>query len=173
MTAKEIFDWYVKHGLSDAGAAGMTANICVESAYNSKNLQNSYEKKLGMSDEEYTKAVDSGKYSATKFQTDRAGYGFCQWTSAGRKKNLLAYAKEKKVSIGDPTMQLEFSLKEMSKVLKESLKKATDPYDAAVLVMLKFERPADQEVQLLFQLFIMQKHRLKGGVLLFRWQSHR
>ena len=144
MTAKEIFDWYVKHGLSEAGAAGMTANICVESAYNSKNLQNSYEKKLGMSDEEYTRAVDSGKYSATKFQTDRAGYGFCQWTSAGRKKNLLAYAKEKKVSIGDPTMQLEFSLKEMSKALKESLQKATDPYDASVLIMLKFERPANQ-----------------------------
>lgn len=144
MTAKEIFDWYVKHGLSEAGAAGMTANICIESAYNSKNLQNSYENKLGMSDEEYTKAVDSGKYSATKFQTDRAGYGFCQWTSGGRKKNLLAYAKEKKVSIGDPITQLEFSLKEMSKSLKESLQKATDPYDAAVLVMLKFERPANQ-----------------------------
>ena len=147
MTAKEIFDWYVNHGLSESGAAGMTANICIESAYNSKNLQNSYEKKLGFTDDSYTKAVDSGKYSASKFQSDKAGYGYCQWTSSGRKTNLLTYAKEKKVSIGDPIMQLEFSLKEMSKTLKEYLQKTTDPYDAAVTVMLKFERPANQTAE--------------------------
>ena len=44
MTERNIFDWYIEHGLSAAGAAGMTANICIESAYDSQNLQNSYEK---------------------------------------------------------------------------------------------------------------------------------
>lgn len=142
MTEKDIFDWYVAHGLSQAGAAGMTANICIESAYNSKNLQNSYEKKLGYTDASYTAAVDSGKYK--KFGTDRAGYGFCQWTSAGRKAGLLAYAKKKGVSIGDPVMQLEYSLQEMSRAIKGTLCSTNDPYEAAKLVMLKFERPANQ-----------------------------
>lgn len=142
MTEQMIFDWYVNNGLSPAGAAGMAANINIESAYNSKNLQNSYEKKLGYTDQTYTAAVDSGKYKG--FSSDRAGYGYCQWTSAGRKAGLLSYAKEKKVSIGDPVMQLEYSLKEMSKSLKSTLQTITDPYEAAVLVMTKFERPANQ-----------------------------
>lgn len=144
MTEQNIFDWYVKNGLSSAGAAGMTANICIESAYNSTNLQNSFEKKLGYTDKAYTAAVDSGRYKS--FASDRAGYGYCQWTSAGRKAGLLACAKEKKVSIGDPAMQLAYSLKEMAKGLKETLQSITDPYEAAVLVMTKFERPANQSV---------------------------
>lgn len=137
-----IFEWYIDNGLSPAGTAGMTANINIESAYNSKNLQNSYEKKLGYTDQTYTAAVDSGKYKS--FASDRAGYGYCQWTSAGRKAGLLAYAKEKKRSIGDPIMQLEYSLKEMNKSLKSTLQTITDPYEAAVLVMTKYERPANQ-----------------------------
>ncbi len=30
-----------------------------------------------MTDEEYTRQVDNGKY--TNFGNDHAGYGFCQW----------------------------------------------------------------------------------------------
>ena len=142
MTEQNIFDWYIEHGLSTAGAAGMTANICIESAYNSQNLQNSYEKKLGYTNQSYTAAVDSGKYK--KFSSDRAGYGYCQWTSAGRKAGLLAYAKSKNVSIGDAVMQLEYSLREMSASLKNTLQTITDPYEASRLVMVKFERPANQ-----------------------------
>ena len=142
MNEKEIYDWYVAHGMSPAGAAGITANIGIESKYNSKNLQDSCEKRLKYTDEEYTAAVDSGKYK--KFGTDSAGYGFCQWTSGGRKAGLLAYAKKKDVSIGDPVMQLEYSLKEMSVALKKDLQTADDPYKAAVAFMLRFERPANQ-----------------------------
>lgn len=142
MERKEIFDWYVPHGLSEAGAAGMAANIEKESRNDSRNLQNSYEKKLGYNDTSYTAAVDSGKYK--KFATDRAGYGLCQWTSAGRKKRLLAYAKKKEKSIGDPIMQLEYSLREMSRSLKGVLCSIKDPFEAGRQVMLKFERPANQ-----------------------------
>ena len=142
MNEKEIYDWYVAHGMSPAGAAGITANIGNESNYNSKNLQNSCEKRLGYTDEEYTAAVDSGAYK--RFGKDSAGYGFCQWTSGGRKAGLLAYAKQKGVSIGNPVMQLEYSLKEMSASLKKDLQSADDPYKAAVAFMLRFERPANQ-----------------------------
>lgn len=142
MTEKEIFEFYIHHGLSQAGAAGMAANICIESGYNSQNLQNSYEKKLGYNDQTYTAAVDNGKYK--KFESDRAGYGLCQWTSAGRKAGLLAYVKKKNASIGDAVSQLEYSIKEMGASLKEALQSVSDPYEAAVLVMTKFERPANQ-----------------------------
>lgn len=142
MTEQQIFDWYRTAGLTAAGAAGMTANICIESAYNPKNLQNSYEKKLGYTDESYTAAVDSGNYK--DFGADRAGYGFCQWTSGGRKAGLLKYAKSKGVSVGDPIAQLEYSLKEMSTDLSATLRRISDPFEAARLVMVKFERPANQ-----------------------------
>ena len=44
------------------GVAGLMGNIQAESGFNPYNLQNSCEKKLGMSDEAYTKAVDLGTY---------------------------------------------------------------------------------------------------------------
>jgi len=39
--------------VSVPGAAGLLGNLQAESGLNPRNLQNSYEKKLGMSDEEY------------------------------------------------------------------------------------------------------------------------
>lgn len=124
-------------------------NLKAESSLNPKNLQNTYEKKLGMNDETYTKAVDNGTY--TNFVRDSAGYGLAQWTYWSRKQNLLEYAKQKKVSIGDLTMQIEFLIKEIKgyagvwKVLTttKSVREASDA------VLLQYERPANQgaEVQ--------------------------
>ena len=53
-------------------------NLYAESGLNPMNLQNSYEKKLGMTDSQYTQAVDNGSYS--NFVKDYAGYGLAQWT---------------------------------------------------------------------------------------------
>ena len=69
---------------SDIGAAAMVGNLFAESGLTPYNLQNSYARKLKMTDEEYTKAVDDGSYTA--FATDKAGYGFAQWTSKARKQ---------------------------------------------------------------------------------------
>jgi hypothetical protein len=51
-------------------------NLYAESGLRSNNLQNTYEKKLGMTDEQYTAAVDNGSY--TNFVRDAAGYGLAQ-----------------------------------------------------------------------------------------------
>jgi len=48
-------------------------NLYAESGLNPKNLQTSFEKSLGMTDEEYTKKVDAGAHP--NFATDGAGYG--------------------------------------------------------------------------------------------------
>ena len=53
------------------GVAGLMGNLNAESGLNPNNLQNSYEKSLGMTDAQYTAAVDNGSY--TNFAKDSAG----------------------------------------------------------------------------------------------------
>ena len=98
-------------GASDAGIAGMMANINFESGFISNNLEDKYESKLGYTNETYTSAVDDGMY--TNFVNDSAGYGLCQWTYHTRKQGLLNYAKSNGVSISDPGMQVSFLYKEL------------------------------------------------------------
>lgn len=125
------------------GVAGFMGNIRDESAFNPKNVQNSYEKKLGLNDETYTAAVDNGAYG--NFCDDLVGYGLCQWTSKGRKRAL--YDSRGKSSIGDPKMQLNFLWTELSTSYKgvlKVLKSATSVREASDVVLKKFERPKDQ-----------------------------
>jgi len=127
------------------GVAGVMGNLYAESGIRSDNLQNSSEKKLGFSDTEYTAKVDKGTYTA--FTTDGAGYGLAQWTYKTRKQALLDFAKEKGVSIGDFSMQLEFLWKELSgeyKGLLSSLKAAKSVTEASTAFLTQFEKPADQ-----------------------------
>jgi hypothetical protein len=97
-----------------------------------------------MSDEQYTTNVDNGKY--TNFVKDSAGYGLAQWTFWSRKQDLLNYAKQQKKSIGDLQMQLDFLYKELQryKEVFEVLKTASTVRQASDIVLLKYERPADQ-----------------------------
>ena len=127
------------------GAAGLMGNLYAESALNPRNLQQSFEKKLGYTDDSYTKMVDSGAYA--NFVHDGAGYGLAQWTYWTRKDCLLAYARTCKASIGDPGMQLELLALELrtnySGVL-DALKSATSVRAASDAVLTCYERPKDQ-----------------------------
>lgn len=120
------------------------ANIYAESGFRADNLQNSCEKKLGMTDKEYTAAVDGGTYE--NFVHDGAGYGLCQWTYWSRKQGLLAYARSCNKSIGDMKMQLDYMLQEIKskETLYNMLCSSFDTVTCAVSVMLRYERPADQ-----------------------------
>lgn len=125
------------------GVAGLMGNLKAESNLNPKNMQNSYEKKLGMNDETYTKAVDEGKYN--NFCNDLVGYGLAQWTSVGRKTALYYSCNGR--SIGDLDLQLEFLWKELNESYKgvlNGLKVADSVRSASDLVLKKFERPKDQ-----------------------------
>lgn len=144
-TDEKIWNFLKSKGLNSFAIAGLMGNLHAESGLNPKNLQNSYEKKLGHTDESYTAAVDCGEY--TNFAKDAAGYGLAQWTYHTRKAALLAYAKSVGKSVGDLEMQLCFLMKELtgnySGVLSE-LKKASSVLAASNIVLMKFERPADQ-----------------------------
>lgn len=140
-----IWNYLVGKGMSSAGAAGLMGNLYAESALNTKNLQNSYEKKLGHTDDSYTDAVDNGSYS--NFVRDSAGYGLAQWTYWSRKQNMLEFARAAGKSIGDLEMQLDFLFKELSsgyKTVLSVLKTATTVKAASDSVLLNYERPADQ-----------------------------
>jgi len=142
---KTIWDFlYGKIG-NAYGVAGMMGNLYAESGLRPNNLQNTYEKRLGLTDTEYTAAVDNGSYD--NFVRDSAGYGLAQWTYWSRKQALQNFAKSEGKSIGDLTLQLDFLWKELSESYKSvlaTLKGATSVTEAATAVLTKYERPADQ-----------------------------
>lgn len=146
---EKIWNFLIGKGLNAYGAAGLMGNLYAESALNPANLQNSYEKKLGYTDDTYTTSVDNGDY--TNFVNDSAGYGLAQWTYYSRKQNLLDYARSKDKSIGDLEMQLEFLYKELSesyKAVLSALKTATSVLFASNTVLMQYEKPADQSTSM-------------------------
>ena len=126
------------------GAAGLMGNLYAESALNPKNLQNNGNKALGMTDDEFTAAMDVGAYG--NFVNDGYGYGLAQWTYHSRKAALLAYVRERGVSVGDLAAQLGFLCKELEQYpsVLTALKTAASVRGASDVVLKQYERPADQ-----------------------------
>ena len=50
MNEQKIWDYLKAQGFNSSGAAGLMGNLYAESGLDPKNLQNSYEKKLGYND---------------------------------------------------------------------------------------------------------------------------
>lgn len=147
MNEAAIWKYLKAQGLTDAGVAGLMGNIYAESGLNPKNLQNTYEKKLGYTDATYTIAVDNGTYK--NFIKDGAGYGLCQWTYWTRKQALYAFCKAIGASIGDLDAQLRFLMKELSESFKGVLgvlMAATSVREASDAVLLQFECPKDMSL---------------------------
>ena len=143
---KIIWNYLIGKGLSPAGAAGLMGNLYAESALSPTNLQNSFEKPLGVTDAEYTAAVDNGSYK--NFAKDKAGYGLAQWTYHTRKAALLAHCRAVGASVGDLNAQLDFLVKELSERYSgvlSALKTATSVRAASDLVLTKFERPRNMD----------------------------
>ena len=141
---QKIWNYLKAKGLNDFGVAGLMGNLYAESLLEPKNLQNTYERTLGYTDEGYTAAVDNGSYK--NFVNDCAGYGLAQWTYWSRKKNLLEFARSQSKSIGDLEMQLDFLIKELSgsfPAVFKVLKNATSVREASDVVLLKYEKPAN------------------------------
>lgn len=146
---EKIWNFCKTKGMTDFGAAGTLGNLDAESSLNPKNLQDSYETRLGFNDEAYAALVDSGVYTKTQFTYDCAGWGIAQWTWWARKKSLYEFAKSKTVSIADLEMQLEFFYKELSESypsVLNILKTATSVKQASDAILLKYECPSDMSM---------------------------
>lgn len=144
MNEQRIYDFFAGKGLSSCGIYGLMGNLRDESGFNPRNLQNSYENKIGYTDDTYTDAVDSGRYH--NFARDAAGYGLAQWTYRSRKQALLDFARSKGKSIGDMDMQLEFMYQELQgyKKVFAALQAASSIREASDIVLTQYEKPADQ-----------------------------
>ena len=145
MTNEQRIWNYLWERLGNAfGVAGLMGNLYAESGLNPKNLQNTFEKKLGMTDTSYTEAVDKGSYN--NFVKDAAGYGLAQWTYWTRKRKLLGFAREQGSSIGDLDMQLEFLFRELGsyKSVLKTLIDAKSVREASDAVLTQYEKPKNQ-----------------------------
>ncbi len=142
---EQMWNFFMARVGNAHGVAALMGHWYAESGLRPNNLQNSYEKKLGYTDESYTKAVDNGSY--TNFVRDSAGYGLAQWTYWSRKQNLLSFAREKGCSIGDTEMQFEFGYQELSTSYKgvlTAMKSAKSVREASDVLLTQYERPANQ-----------------------------
>ena len=142
-----IWNFLMSHIMNQNGVAGLMGNLYAESALDAMNLQDSGNNKLNMTDLEYTEAVDTGRYSKTKFCYDNLGYGLAQWSSRKRKERLYDYAKETGSSIGTARMQLEFMITELMSSYPDvfrALQIAGSVREASDIVLMKYEKPKNQ-----------------------------
>ena len=142
---EKVWNFLLSEIKNEFGVAGLMGNLNAESSFKPSNLQGSYEKSLGFTDETYTTAVDNGTYTKDQFINDKAGYGLAQWTYWSRKQSLYEYVKEEqKRSIGDLQGQLEFLCKELKtyKTVWNTLLNAINVFDASQKVLLNYEKPA-------------------------------
>lgn len=151
MDGLRVYAAFRAAGMSAAGAFGMMGNLSCESAGHSNNLQDCYNDKFNLSDEQYVALVDAGKptYNGKYFSNDGAGFGLCQWTHPDRKKKFLAFAKAECASIADEAMQVRYAIHELQtdfSAVWKILCNTTDVYEAADVVCRRYEMPAVNNV---------------------------
>lgn len=143
-----IWNYFIDKIGNEYGVAGLMGNLFAESGLYPNNLQNEYNNSLGMSDEEYTSAVDNGTYKANQFINDSAGYGIAQWTHSSRKDGLYSYFQTGTyTSISDIYLQMDYLWYELNWEYNSVLlvlKNAESIREASNAVLHDFENPADQ-----------------------------
>ena len=141
--AEIIWKYFENKKFNPYAIAGIMGNMKAESNLLPNNLQSAYEKSLGMTDEQYTKAVDNGTY--TNFIHDSAGYGLAQWTYWSLKEDLYNLCKERNKSISDIQCQLDCLYQQLiNNKLLGYLNSTTSVRAASDIFLTKFERPKDQ-----------------------------
>lgn len=150
---ERIYSYLTTSGMTPIGASGLMGCFKYESDMKTNNLENSYNDQFGLSDDEYTKRVDSGEESEDQFVTGRnatawsgqtpgeaVGYGIAQFTSSNLKRDLY----NKTVKQGKSISTLESQLDAIQDVLKErgiydTINNAKTPTDANKTFAWKYE----------------------------------
>ena len=145
MGASDILTALVKGGMSPVGACAMGGNMMAESGMKANIAQRGL--LVGLSDEQYTAAADTGTIS---FIADGVGYGLCQWTYHTRKADLWNFAKDRGKSVGDEETQVQFCIEELKNDFPELWKflcETQNCYKATERICKEYERPAVNNVQ--------------------------
>lgn len=145
ITARNLISMLNGLGFDAEAICGILANWYHESSLKSNNLQNSYNTKLGMSDEQFTKAVETGEFDFYNSQLG-FGYGLAQWTSKGRRKALYSFLKNRDRSIDDLQGQVDFFYDELKVSYKSTLDILMNPgksvHEKCEAMLLNYEKPA-------------------------------
>ena len=155
----QIFNYLTQNtGMSKKGAAGMMGCMKYESGMKSNNLEDSYNAKFGMTDAQYTSAVDNKKESKQQFVYGRyatylsgqtpgeaVGYGLTQFTSSDLKRRLYEKTVEKGKSIADIGSQMDATVDTLksrkvgSNTLFQTIKNAKTPTEANKWFLWRYE----------------------------------
>ena len=142
---KTVWNYLIKQGLTKAGAAGLMGNLKADSSVRSILYEESYKKKLNLSNQEYVDKVNNGDYSEDQFINDNIGFGLAQWTYPTRKKALYDKCKGK---IGNLKCQLEYLVDELKNNYSEVndlLRSLNDVRECTIKVLTDFENPKRQD----------------------------
>ena len=149
MTVPEyIYAELVNAGFTKEGACAMLGNIQEESGFQTNNLENRANSILGLTDEEYTQMVDSGRWN--DFATDNGthgGYGLIQVTLADRKRNFLNFMQSRGKSISDLEGQVAFIIWEMKNMFPSVWNTVTysnDLKDCTWKILDVYENPKEK-----------------------------
>ena len=145
---RQIWNRLRDKGYSAAGIAGIMGNMNAESGMRANNLQDYYEKKLGMNDTVYTSKVNSKQYSRDKFINDGAGYGLVQSTWNVLKQGLYDNTVGKGLAIDSIPGQINALSSQLSSRysrLNNYLKTTTNVSEASDKFLLQFENPANPD----------------------------
>ena len=137
---KKCWKYFLDHGITKEGAAGLLGNLQAESGVRPDILERSKQSKLNMDSQEYIRRVNDGSY--TNFVHDGAGFGLVQWTYYSRKQNLLDRCRGK---IQDLYCQLDFLIYEIKsyKTVYSTITTSHNVAECAKIIMVKYERPGN------------------------------
>lgn len=140
-----VYQEGIKQGCTMEACCALLAQLQEESAFNPYNLEDTANKKLGMSDQEYVRSVDNGSYA--NFVNDGFGFGLFQVTFHTRKRQFLEWMKAKGLSIGNTEGQVAFIWYEMKKDFPgiwEMMKSSHDLYELTKKLLYTWENPDEK-----------------------------
>ena len=104
-----------RQGYTNAGIAGVLGNLEHESHLDPGKYQDSFKDDVGLSDKEYVRRVNSGKYPKDKFVYDEVGFGLAQWTYWEYKQYLYNTCRGKYGNVAHFGCQLDYLIKGIQK----------------------------------------------------------
>lgn len=143
---EQIYQAALNNGFTKEAACALLAQIQHESAFRANNLEDTRNRSLGLSDEEYVRRVDNGTY--TNFVNDGAGFGLAQWTFYSRKQTFINYFRSRGKSIGDLNTQIDFLFYEMKAFFNGIWQKCRTSHDLRDLtwtLLDKWENPDEKQ----------------------------
>lgn len=159
--AEKIWNYFLMHGFTKEGAAGIMGNIANEAStdLNPTLLEYGSTSRTSLSGEQYTNLVDAGIISRDEvirssrfglYSGGRYGYGLCGFTDPTIKEYLCRYTIDLGKSLGSLSGQLDSLMAYLSDYnpnLLDRLKNAEDVDTAATAFMREYEKCANQSTQ--------------------------